>query len=50
MGKKKIIIKIPKVKPRNHFALDAKSRKAGKMKHKNEPRGGAKKKDYTEEE
>lgn len=33
--------------PRNIFALDAKSRKAGVIKHKLEPKKGSRKKDYV---
>ena len=32
---------IPKMRPRNFFALIAKSRHAGPMKHRNAPKGGA---------
>ena len=47
--KKKKKKKKRKTKLRNTFALSAKSRKAGVMKHKLEPKKGSKKKDYVEE-
>ena len=38
---KKIKIKLPKKKPRNPVALPAKQMKAGPMKDRRSPRGGA---------
>lgn len=41
MSRTRATIKVPKVKPRNPHALDAKQRHAGAMKDRRAPRGGA---------
>lgn len=47
--KTKITIKVPRPKPRNPVALPAKKRKAGPLKDRRTPRGGAKKPDWQQE-
>jgi hypothetical protein len=39
--KKKVKIKVPRPKPRNPVALPAKQRKAGPLKDRRKPKGGA---------
>jgi len=47
--KKKITIKVPRPKPRNPVALPAKRRKAGPLKDRRKPKGGARKPDWLKE-
>lgn len=37
-------VKVPRLRPRNPFVLDARSRKAGPIKDRRAPRGGARNK------
>jgi len=47
--KLKITLKVPRPRPRNPVALPAKKRRAGPLKDRRTPRGGAKNPDWQEE-